>query len=60
MGYLDYYRIDKNANTGKFFLYVKKNYPICTFAILRFVTFSRHSYKLDILKIIPDRTVKKV
>ena len=49
MGYLDYYRIDKNANTGKFFLYVKKNYPICTFAILRFVTFSRHSYKLDIL-----------
>ena len=55
-----YYRIDKNPTTCKFFLCVKKNYPICTFAIWRFVTFSRHSYSLNILKIMTDRTVEKV
>ena len=55
-----YYIIDKNTTTGKFFLSVKKNHPICTFAILRFVTFSRHSYSVNILKAIADRTVEKV
>ena len=53
MGYLD-------ITAGKFFLCVKENHPIFTFAVLRFVTFSRHSYSLDILKIITDRTVEKV
>ena len=54
-----YHYIDKNI-ADNFPSCVKKNHPICTFSILRFVTFSRHSYSLDILKITTDKTVKKV
>ena len=61
MGYLDINtELIKILLTGKFFLCVRINKQICTFAILRFVTFSRHSYCLDILKIIMDRTVEEV
>ena len=55
-----YYRIDENTFTGKLFLCVKKNHTICTFAILRIVTFSEYySYSWDILKIISHKAVEK-
>ena len=54
-----YHRINKNTATGKFFLCIKKNHPTCTFAILRFKTFSGHSYSLSILKIISDNIVER-
>ena len=61
MGYLDIItELIKILLQVKFFLCVKKNHPICTFAILKFVTFFRHSCSLDILKIITDKTVEKV